>query len=366
MSYSFKKSHLRLLSMTLAFLLVFGMFAGCKKDSAKETVPTTEDNLPPGLVEVKPTETTAPPETTAPMDENAAIVIVDKAEVRQTPSMDDKPIGSVEKGKQVTIVREVNIGGTGWTLIREGWVTSDSIEKAVAPDDKGDDKTNEDKTPEATKPNDKDNDKNNDKTTTTDNGNGTKAIVTASELNIRKEANQNSDRVDVYKKGDRITILETKGTWGRTNKGWVSLNYVYQDGTQGANPANGVITGNGLNVRSGPGTNYDRVETLNFGARVNILERITVNGKEWGCIKGGWISMEYVYVDGTQGAAAGTGTVNGDQVNVRSGPGTNFGSVGSKNTGDAVTIYAQFQIGQMTWGCIGNGQWIAMQFVNMG
>jgi len=108
------------------------------------------------------------------------------------------------------------------------------------------------------------------------------------------------------------------------------------------------------------------VDTLNFGARVNILERITVGGTEWGCIKGGWISMEYVYVDGTQGAAAGTGTVNGDQVNVRSGPGTNFNSVGSKNTGDAVTVYAQFQIGQMTWGCIGNGQWIAMQFVNMG
>lgn len=366
MNCFFKKPHSRLLCLALVFLLVIGIFAGCKKDSGEDTTPSTEDNLPPGLVEVKPTETTEPTtEPTVPLDKNSAIVIVDKAEVRQTPSMDDNPIGSVEKGKVVTIVREVNIGGTGWTLIREGWVLTNEIERAQDPDDTGDDSTGDDKTNEDNKPDDnKDNNKDDNKTTNT--GTGTKGIVTASELNVRKEANQNSDRVAVYVKGDRITILETKGGWGRTDKGWVSLNYVYQDGTQGANPANGVITGNGLNVRSGPGTKYDRVDTLNFGARVNILERITVGGKEWGCIKGGWISMEYVYVDGTQGAAAGTGTVNGDQVNVRSGPGTNFGSVGSKNTGDPVTIYAQFQIGDMTWGCIGNGQWISMKYVNMG
>ena len=365
MNCSFKKPHSRLLCLTLVFLLVIGMFAGCKKDGGKDTEPSTEDNLPPGLVEVKPTEpSTEATEPSAPVDENAAIVIVDEAEVRITPSMDDDPITTVAKGKQVTIVREVKVGETGWTLIRQGWVLSDEIEKVHTPDDKDDDKTGDDKTPEETKPADKDNNKNDDKTNTTTTG--TKGIVTGSELNIRKEPNVNSDRVDGYKRGDRVTILETKNGWGRTNKGWISLDYVYQDGTQGANPANGVITGNGLNVRTGPGVNYDRVSSLNFGDRVNILERITVNGSEWACIKDGWISMEYVYVDGTTGAASGTGTVNGEGVNVRSGPGVNFGAVGSKNTGDPVTVYAQFQIGNMTWGCIGNAQWIAMQYVNMG
>lgn len=363
MSYSFKKSHMRLLSLALAMLLVVSMFAGCSKNDAGETTETTEDNTPPGLVEVKPTESTAEITKPAePIDENAAVVIVEVADVRQTPSLDDKPIGHLNKGTQVTIVREVNIGGAGWTLIREGWVTSDSIEKSYVPEPTtGEDDPSGTDTPPETKPNEKPNEG-----TTANNGNGTKGVVTASELNIRKDPSQSSDRVDVYKAGDRITILETKNGWGRTNKGWVSLNYVYQDGTKGANPANGVITGNQLNVRSGPGTKYDRVDSLNFGARVEILERITIGGTQWACIKGGWISMEYVYVDGTTGAASGTGTVNGDQVNVRSGPGTNFGAVGSKNTGDPVTVYAQFTIGDMTWGCIGNAQWISMKYVNMG
>lgn len=363
MSYTFKKPYSRMLCLILVFLMVIGMFAGCKKKDNDDTTPSSEDNLPPGLVEVKPTdETTEPSESTGPVDENAAVVIVDKADVRQTPSMDADPIGSVVKGTQVTIVREVNIGGTGWTLIREGWVTSDSIEKSYVPEPGTDDtKPNED-TPPATKPGNGDQD--DDKTTNT--GNATKGVVTASELNIRKEPAQNAERLGAYKKGDRVTILETKNGWGRTDKGWVSLTYVYQDGTKGANPANGVVSATQLNVRSGPGTNYDRVDSLNFGSRVNILERITVGGTEWACIKGGWIAMEHVYVDGTTGAASGTGTVSGDAVNVRSGPGTNFGAVGSKNTGDPVTIYAQFTIGDMTWGCIGNGQWISMKYVNMG
>ena len=94
--------------------------------------------------------------------------------------------------------------------------------------------------------------------------------------------------------------------------------------------------------------------------------KFTIDGTEWACIKGGWISMKYVYVDGTQGEGAGSGTVNADAVNVRSGPGTKYNAVGSKNNGNPVTVYAQFQIGDITWGCIGNGQWIAMQYVNMG
>mgnify|MGYP003297170571 CR=1 FL=1 len=94
MSYSFKKSHMRLLSLALAMLLVVGMFAGCGKSDADETTEPTKDNTPPGLVEVKPTESTAEITKPAePIDENAAVVIVEVADVRQTPSLDDKPIG---------------------------------------------------------------------------------------------------------------------------------------------------------------------------------------------------------------------------------------------------------------------------------
>ncbi len=53
-----------------------------------------------------------------------------------------------------------------------------------------------------------------------------------------------------------------------------------------------------LNVRSGPGTTYDKVGTLSNGQIVMITEQQTVNGVTWGKIANGWISMEYVVLNG--------------------------------------------------------------------
>lgn len=48
-------------------------------------------------------------------------------------------------------------------------------------------------------------------------------------LNIREAPDPLSERIDAYKEGDRVTILEVQGSWGRTDKGWISLDYVKYD-----------------------------------------------------------------------------------------------------------------------------------------
>ena len=48
-------------------------------------------------------------------------------------------------------------------------------------------------------------------------------------LNIREEPDPDSEKVDAYKKGDRIIIIEVKDGWGRTDKGWINLDYVKYD-----------------------------------------------------------------------------------------------------------------------------------------
>ena len=54
--------------------------------------------------------------------------------------------------------------------------------------------------------------------------------VTASSLLIRSAAGTNNAVVASYPKGTIVVILETvkvgKVTWGRTDKGWVSMDYV--------------------------------------------------------------------------------------------------------------------------------------------
>lgn len=58
-------------------------------------------------------------------------------------------------------------------------------------------------------------------------------------------------------------------------------------------PKEMTITTNNLNVRSGPGTGYDKVMKLNKGDTVLVYETKTVNGTEWGRIEQGWISLDY-------------------------------------------------------------------------
>ena len=54
--------------------------------------------------------------------------------------------------------------------------------------------------------------------------------VTADCLRVRKTASTSAKIVGYYYQGEQITILETKKvsgiTWGRTNKGWISMAYV--------------------------------------------------------------------------------------------------------------------------------------------
>ena len=362
----------KLLVLTMVLALLVGTFAGCMGKEPEETDPQT----PPGLL----TDSTDPSETD-PVDEteptgtepvenagvNIATVTEEQVNIRTAPSSESTPIGTLAKGDQVEIVDEQTLMGLTWGKILEpqkGWIPMDMVDLPggfVAPTEPEEpDETTPDgsepkeTTPEETKP------------AETGNGNTNvvfRGIVTASELNIRSKAGTDGDRVGMLSYGDRVEILEKSGNWGRTSKGWISLDYVYQDCTTGKNTAKGIVLATQLNIRSGPGTNYGQAGSYTYGNRVNILEQFTIGGTKWGCTDKGWISMDYIYIDGTAGENGGTGTITGDQLNIRSGPGTNFDRVGSLNSGDTVKIYTQIKIGDTVWGCIDKG-WISMDYVS--
>ena len=427
MNYFLTKRLSRLLSVLLAICMVMTLFAGCRKAEPEEMTQPTEDQVPSGLVEVKPTEETTPPtEETEPVNENMATV-KDQLNVRSSPSTGAKIIGYLDPGTQVEIIKTETYMGVEWALIREGWIVLDYVEMNNGSDQKDPEpETTEPAEPAPTEPvstnkvtgkvtsnglnirqepnttsavvgnyakdttitiletkngwgkTDKgwvsmtyvattgnttttNNTTNNNTTNTTTTTDGATYFITASELNVRDQASTNGKQVGTYVKGDKVVISETNNGWGKTEKGWISMQYAYKPGSTGANTAKGIVTGQGLNIRTGPGTGYASSGTYASGTRVNILEQI--NG--WGCTDKGWISMQYIYVDGTTGEGAGTGTVTGDTVNIRSGPGTGYGAVGSLSQGDTVEILAQFEIGGTKWGCIKNG-WVCMDFVGVG
>lgn len=201
------------------------------------------------------------------------------------------------------------------------------------------------------------------------------ATVTAVKLNIRKDAGTQYAYVGSYLKNEKVEILEIKGDWGRTDKGWIYLDYVTMDGdaddkTQTEQPnddditsdgktgvlGHGVVTLEKLNVRSGPGTNYEKIGTVTKGSRYAYFQK----DGNWVRINDGWISVSYFYIEGTVGEGSGNGTIHTSDLNIRSGPGVEFERVGTYKKGETVKILMQLN----KWGYTEKG-WVSMNYVAM-
>ena len=58
-------------------------------------------------------------------------------------------------------------------------------------------------------------------------------------------------------------------------------------------PVEYTVTTNYVNVRSGPGTGYDKVRQCFTGDKVLVYETKTVKGSVWGRLEDGWICLDY-------------------------------------------------------------------------
>lgn len=347
--------------------------------------------------------------------------------IRREPTTTAQSVGSLDNGDRVEILEKKN----NWGRIKEGWISLSHVKLDNGTTGSNSGSTgNTGSTGSSSKPS---------------TGNGSSKVISrgvvynTENLNIRKGPSVDEDRVGSLRGGDRVEIYEKSGNWGRIDKGWISLGYVYIDGTGIGDNRYGVVTGNELNIRSGPGTKYDRVGSLNEGDKVTILFRVDVGDTTWGNIKQGWISMdyvdldgddsssssddvesdgntkvlyrgivtastltirkdadgdsdrigsypegtrveileedgdwgrtkkgwislEYVYVDGT-GSGGDYGIITED-INVRSGPGTDYDIVGSMDEGDEVEILYEVDVNGTAWGNTEDG-WVCMRYVDM-
>ena len=385
-----KRGFRRLFALAATSCMLTAALSGCMGFGGNDTLETVPATEPPILLETEPVteEATLPAETEAP--QAAPNVVVDgktitvtgaPVEVRSAVGPDGLVMGKLEVGSQSEILRQVELDGINWALVREGWICLDNIDldSLITDEDEGDDtitvvpeEDKDDKPVAPHRPSLEGNDDASNESAVTVNKKG---VITARSLNVRSEPSTSAKIVDSLNKGEWINVIEKKGDWGHIQNGWVSLKYVnFNGGTNndttetqtetnnGTVIARGVVNVDGLNIRSGAGTDHNAVGTYNIGDRVEIFEKTTVGDATWGKTSKGWIALGYVYMDGTRSDNVVTGTVSGDVVNVRSGPGTGYKVVASVSQGDSVEVLAQFKIGNTTWGCLHNG-WISMDFV---
>ena len=361
MNFSTNRKLRRFLSMALVLVMMTVLFAGCKKEAP---VPETESSLNLNLPENSAPEAseTTPATTEAPVINENTGTVTSVLNIRSSPSTEATVVGTLYAGDKIEVSRREVVTGIDWAYIiapESGWVVMEFIEMDIP-------------SQQPAQP---------------VNTTNIKAVVNANGLNIRSEASTSGKVQGAYNKGDVVTILETKGEWGRTNKGWIKLEFVNTNSTSISgnnntttnnttnNTTNSGITGNGsntvilkgivkvtdLNIRSEGNTNGTRLGSLTYGDRVEIYEK----SDNWGRTKDGWICLDYIYQDGTTGTKTASGKITANGLNIRSGPGKGYASVGSYNAGDSVTILEQFTYNGTTWGCTNQG-WISMDYVTVG
>ena len=116
--------------------------------------------------------------------------------IRSAAGTQNTRVGQLQAGTRLEFYEFKQVGTSQWGRIAQGWVLMDYVKLDGAEE-------------------------------------GSETIigtVTGNALRIRNSAGTSGDVVGYYNKGDQVEILETAVvdgvTWGRTDKGWICMDYV--------------------------------------------------------------------------------------------------------------------------------------------
>ena len=266
--------------------------------------------------------------------------------IRSGPGTNYALVDYLHPGDKVTITETKMNGSDKWGKIDKGWISMYYVRVETNPDSGNDSGTV-----------------------------GKTGTVTTNDLRVRSAAGTSSTVVGYLSKGAKVTVTQTTTvngtTWGKIEKGWISMDYVKLDdaadsgsdnsGSAGTTGTVGTVTSSTeLNVRSGAGTDYSVVGWVYPGDKVTILEQKTVGSMKWGRIDKGWISMSYVKLDSSASNQVGqTKTVIASYLNVRKNPGSTGYICGGLSYGTKVTILETTDVNGTPWGRTSEG-WICI------
>lgn len=266
--------------------------------------------------------------------------------IRKAAGTGNALVGKLVDGTKVEIYEITTVGGYKWGRISKGWICMEYVDL--------------------------------DEEDETDDGSYKEGTVTTNNVNVRSNAGTQYGVVTQLHSGTKVKVYQQKSVgslnWGRIGSNqWICMAYVRlnsQDSSEETDTElSGKVSSNtALNVRSGPGTIYQRVDTMAPGSKVTVYQQKSTNGTKWGRIgTGRWVCMDYITLDGEEedSTADDTGKVTASLLNVRSGPGTAFSSVKFLSKGTTVKIYEYKTANNLRWGRIGTSQWVCMSYVSV-
>ncbi len=225
---------------------------------------------------------------------SGTVNVNDFLNIRSGPGTPYAAVGFLPGGSKVEILEQKTVGSTVWGRISRGWVCMTYIvTDKPSTDGTSDPGRDQEKAPEQQWA---ESDSKSESVTI-------KGKITADALRIRSAAGTTSAIVGFYYQNDDVVVSERvlvgSVYWGKTNKGWISMDYVSPDSSggepsQSAGDGRKTIIGDCLRIRKEAGTEHKIVGFLYYGDTVAVLETKDIDGTVWGRVDKGWICMEYV------------------------------------------------------------------------
>lgn len=333
-----------------------------------ETVPTTEP-----IPETTQASFQTQPHTTFPATQPTLAIqtatgyitnAVGGLNVRQRPSTSAQRVRRLYNGDQVTILERVTAEGMEWGRISDGWICMNYVTF---------------------------NHGGSAQSSSSGQSQGVTYVVSEDVVNIRSGAGTSYPSLRRVTSGEKLVVYEqtfSEGrTWGRTDLGWVCMDYlvrytpdtVTEAATTAPKKENMAVVKQKQELRAAPSTGGRVITTLNAGIEVQVLRLEAIGSVEWAYVNVdtlsvmGWIStsaldMSNVHLTSASTddsfPSATTGTIMASSINVRSGPGRNYIVIGSVSYGERVTILETVSSDDTVWGQIGQG-WIDMNYVDL-
>ncbi|AUN13473.1 SH3 domain-containing protein [Paraclostridium sordellii] len=261
------------------------------------------------------------------------VVVATSLNVRSGPSTGHGIIGSLKNNEKVEVISESN----GWSKIKyngkEGYVSSTYLKDS-----------NEGGT---SKPDEKPNVETKIK------------VVAATSLNVRSGPSTSHGIIGSLKNNEKVEVISESNGWSKIKyngkEGYVSSTYLKDSNEGGTSKPDEkpnvetkikVVTATSLNVRSGPSTGHGIIGSLKNNEKVEVISesngwsKIKYNGKE------GYVSSTYLK-DSNEGGAVTppeqtkTKVVTATSLNVRSGPSTGHGIIGSLKNNEKVEVISE-------------------------
>ena len=209
-------------------------------------------------------------ESSEEAEPQAAFIRAKLLNVRSAPGESSKQVAQLPKGTFVNVYEIVRADDGRWARVDQGWVY---LKHVYFPGEEG-------------------------------NITGF-AVVRDNGAKVSTRILESGETVEKLKAGKRVAFLEklemkNGDVWIYANDGWINGDDVYIEGDEGKRPCSGIVVDSTpLNVRQGPGTNYEIITSLPYGTYVEVIERINRGKYDWGYIGNGWIYMEHVELEAT-------------------------------------------------------------------